>query len=286
MPTDLSISHWVDAVATRQWAGDREALAALGNSLPDSIIASPELAQVHRLDLALFTIFEEASLRVSGALTRLAPNDEALRFAAQQTLDEARHHEMFSDRLTLACRDADASPEEATEAILIPPLRQFVERCYEVADGGSFIDAMVLMNLVLEGMAHPLYAYEERYWMALDPYLARLVRAAFKDEARHVHQGSTLVRSLLKDDPARRARAARLCAEARTIMGDIFTYYIREFVSVFDTVAKLHPTLFADTELAPGKPVAHTLYEEQVELIHMSINDEHTRLIDKAGLSL
>ena len=151
MPTDLSISHWVDAVATRQWAGDREALAALGNSLPDSIIASPEFAQVHRLDLALFTIFEEASLRVSGALTRLAPNDEALRFAAQQTLDEARHHEMFSDRLTLACRDADASPEEATEAILIPPLRQFVERCYEVADGGSFIDAMVLMNLVLEG---------------------------------------------------------------------------------------------------------------------------------------
>ena len=53
---------------------------------------------------------------------------------------------------------------------------------------------MVLTNLVLEGMAHPLYSYEERYWKPVDPYLARLVRGAFIDETRHVAFGAGVVR--------------------------------------------------------------------------------------------
>jgi hypothetical protein len=31
-------------------------------------------------------------------------------------------------------------------------------------------------------MAHPVYAYEERYWKPIDPYLAQLVRSSFIDE--------------------------------------------------------------------------------------------------------
>jgi len=286
MPTDLSIARWVEAVATRQWARDSRALQALGEPLPEAILVSSELAEVHRLDLALFTVFEEAALRVSGALTRLAPDENALRFAAQQTLDEARHFEMFQDRLALNCEMTNTSQADAAGAILIPPLKSFVERCYEVADGGSFIDAIVLMNLVLEGMAHPLYSYEERYWKALDPYLARLVRAAFADEARHVHQGAMLVRRLLEDDPVRRGQAARLCAEARIVMGEVFEYYIREFVTVFDTVARRHPELFAGVELAPGKLIAKTPYEDQVRIIRASIDDEHSRLIARTGLGV
>jgi len=38
---------------------------------------------VHRLDLCLFVVFEEAALRVSGALVRHAPTADALAFAAQ-----------------------------------------------------------------------------------------------------------------------------------------------------------------------------------------------------------
>lgn len=284
MPIDLSISRWVDVVASSQWAREGQALEALGATVPELILDSPPLAEVHRLDLALFVVFEEASLRVSGALTRLAPSVDALNFSAQQTLDEARHHEMFRDRLQAASRAEGVETAEATEAILIPPLRRFMERCYEVADGGSFIEAMVLMNLVLEGMAHPLYSYEERYWKPLDAYLARLVRAAFTDETRHVAFGADVVRTLLRDDPDRRARAAALCAEARLAMDEIFTHYIQEFVGLFDAVARLHPDRFAGAELAPGRLIAETPYEEQVALIHASIDREHSRLIARAGL--
>jgi hypothetical protein len=284
MPVDLSISRWVSAVGTGQWVREDQALDTLGDALPELILGSPPLAEVHRLDLALFVVFEEASLRVSGALTRLAPTLDAISFAAQQTLDEARHHEMFRNRLELASVASDIRIEGTTEAILIPPLRRFMERCYEVVDGGSFIEAMVLMNLVLEGMAHPLYSYEERYWKPLDPYLARLVRSAFTDETRHVAFGAGVVRALLRDDPARRAKAAALCADARIAMGEVFSHYIREFVGLFDAVARLHPERFADAEFAPGRLIAQTPYEEQVALIHASIDREHARLIARAGL--
>jgi hypothetical protein len=286
MSTDSSIDRWLDAVATGQWARDRASLKALNGTVPEAILDSPPLAEAHRLDLALFVVFEEAALRVSGALVRRAPTLEAMNFSAQQTLDEARHHEIFRERLELTSRLSHADPLEASDAILMPPLRNFVEHCYEVVDGGSYTHAIVLMNLVLEGMAHPLYAYEERYWKPVDPYLARLVRSAFADETRHVAVGSALVRTLLADDPAQRRQAARLCAQARTAMGEVFDHFIREFVGLFDAVARQHPELFAGAELAPGKLIAHTPYEEQVATIRASIDREHSRLLARAGLEL
>ncbi len=286
MPIDLSIARWVDVVASGQWARESKALDAVGEQMPEVILGSAPLAEVHRLDLALFVVFEEASLRVSGALTRLAPTLDGLCFAAQQTLDEARHHEMFRRRLELASRGTHLSPDDASQAILIPPLRRFMDRCYEVADGGSFVEAMVLMNLVLEGMAHPLYSYEERYWKPLDPYLARLIRAAFTDETRHVAFGAAQVRTLLHDDWGRRTRAAALCADARLAMREVFDHYIREFVGLFDAVARLHPERFAGVEFAPGRLIADTPYQEQVAAIQASIEKEHARLIARAGLEL
>lgn len=285
MAIDLSISRWLNVVPANQWARDDRALGALGSALPCVILGSPPLAQVHRLDLALFVVFEEASLRVSGSLTRLAPGIDSMNFAAQQTLDEARHHEMFHRRLDLASAAMGVGTGDARDAILIPPLQRFIDRCYEVADGGSFIDAMVLMNLVLEGMAHPVYSYEERYWKPIDPYLAGLVHSAFADETRHVAFGASTVRSLLEGDPGRRAKAATLCAEAGVAMGEVFDHYIREFVGLFDAVAKMHPELFAEAEFAPGRLIAETPYEEQVSLIRASIEKEHARLIERAGLN-
>jgi len=285
MSVDLSISRWVRVVPSKQWAREDRALEAFGECLPEVILASPPLAQVHRLDLALFAVFEEAALRVSGALTRLAPSLDGLNFAAQQALDEARHHAMFRRRLEAASAALGVRADDAREEILIPSLKRFMDHCYAVVDSGSFVEAMVLMNLVLEGMAHPVYSYEERYWKAIDPYLSQLVRSAYVDETRHVAFGAHTVRSLLETDPARRAKASRLCAEASEAMGEVFDHYIQEFVALFDAVARMHPELFAGAECAPGRLIAETPYEDQVRLIRASVESEHARLIARAGLS-
>jgi hypothetical protein len=281
MPIEYSISRWTDRVASGQWRDQDRRLRAAGTRLPPVLGEIRALGEVHRLDLALFVVFEEASLRVSGALVRRAPHPEALAFGAQQTLDEARHHELFRARLMLTGPRA----AESLEAIVTPPLRRFLDRCFEVADGGAFVDALTLMNLVLEGMAYPLYSYERRYWAPVDPYLAELVHSAYADETRHVAYGAALVRALLDDDPAARARVKRLCDEARRALGEVFRHYVKRFVGLFDAVARRHGELFAGAELAPGLSVSRTPYREQVELIERSIEIAHGRLLARAGLA-
>ncbi|MBL8953352.1 MAG: hypothetical protein JNK82_21440 [Myxococcaceae bacterium] len=282
---DYSIAGWVRRVPSLQWARDDAARAATPDALPEVLLASRPLAEVHRLDLALFEVFEEAALRVSGALVRRAPTPEALAFSAQQTLDEARHHEQFRARHLLARAAAGLPAHGGTAAILIPPLQRFLDHCYEVADAGSFVEALALMNLVLEGMAFPLYAYEQRYWAPVDPALAALVKGAFADETRHCAFGARTVRELLASDPERRARVTKLAREARSAMAEVFRYYVARFVGLFDAVARRHRELFAGAELAPGRLIADTPYEEQVRMIHHSIDTEHARLLAKAGLT-
>jgi hypothetical protein len=282
MPIDMSVARWTRDVVLTQWSRDDGALAAVGASVPEVIATERALAEVHRLDLSLFVVFEDVALRVSGALARSAPSRDALSFAAQQTLDEARHHEMFASRL--AQSTTASGMRTAGDEILIPPLRKFIDLCYEVADRGAFVDALVLTNLVLEGMAYPLYGYEERYWKPVDPYLARLIASAFADETRHVAFGAALVGATLEDDRAARARVQRLTDDARRVMGEVFDYYVRKFVGLFDAVARRHRALFADAELEPGRRLSDTPYRDQIASIHHRIDTEHARLLGRAGL--
>jgi tRNA-(MS[2]IO[6]A)-hydroxylase (MiaE)-like len=283
MPVDFGIARWTRDVAARQWPRDDGELVAIGEAIPAEIAASRALSEVHRLDLCLFVVFEEAALRVSGALTRHAPTAATLAFAAQQSLDEARHHEVFLRRLTASVRASGASAR--VEDIVVPPLRRFLDHCYEVADRGTFVEGLVLMNLVLEGMAHPLYAYEQRYWQPADPYLTRLIASAFADETRHVAMGAATVRGFLDADPGVRARCQRLADDGRRLMGEVFDYYIRKFVGLFDAVARRHQALFAGACFEPGRLVAETPYAEQVSAIRARIDEEHRRLLRRAGLA-
>ncbi|MEO5694371.1 MAG: ferritin-like domain-containing protein [Usitatibacter sp.] len=283
MTIDYSIDRWVTHVPRRQWVKEETRWDTCGAAIPLAIMEHKALAEVHRLDLSLFVIFEEAALRVSGALTRRAPDADTLNFCAQQTLDEARHLEMFQERLAMASHALGRTPQPV-EAIMSPPLRRFLARVYEVVDRGDFIEGLTLMNLIFEGMAHPLYAYEERYWQPVDPFLASLVRSAFADEARHVGYGASLVRHALEKDEARRASVRALCNEATEAMAEVFDYYVRTFVSIFDAVAKRHGDIFGNAELSPGKLIAATPYEEQVRMIQHSMKTEHAMLLARAGL--
>lgn len=284
MSLNTTIANWTKKVPSRQWAKEDSALAEIGAETPHIIADSKPLSEVHRLDLSLFVIFEEAALRVSGALVRSAPTLESMNFAAQQTLDEARHHEIFLSHLERSCRVIDLTEPVVTEAIKTPPLRRFLELCDEVIDKGDFIEGLALMNLVFEGMAYPLYAYEERYWRKVDPYLAALINSAFADESRHVGFGAKIVHNFLKDDPSRKARVVSLCDEATLLMHEVFKYYVRKFVRLFDHVGKLHKDEFAGTEFKPGKLVSETPYEEQIAAIHASIQNQHELILTRAGL--
>ena len=151
MSVDLSIERWTRDVAVRQWRRDDAALTEVGAALPEPIARERSLAEVHRLDLSLFVVFEEAALRVSGALVRRAPDAQAMAFAAQQTLDEARHHEMFARRL--AASTGAWGRSAGGEDILIPPLRKFL---------AQFQDILVILLLIPATVSAAVWLYEHR----------------------------------------------------------------------------------------------------------------------------
>ncbi len=281
---NVSIAHWTDRVPNRQWPKEDTELDTIGAALPPVIAESRPLSEVHRLDLSLFAIFEEAALRVSGALTRHAPTNEAMYFAAQQTLDEGRHHEIFFNRLADSCKAIDIDRPAINDAIKTPPLKRFLEHCDEIVDRGSFVEALVLMNLVFEGMAYPLYAYEQRYWKPVDPYLSKLIRSAFVDETRHVNVGIYIANLHAPKSGSGRAGLIRLCHDASLLMNEVFEYYVKKFVKLFDSVSKLHKDLFADAEFVPGRLIAETPYKDQISTIHESIDKQHARILARAGL--
>jgi hypothetical protein len=96
--------------------------------------------------------------------------------------------------------------------------------------------------------------------------------------------GANLVRELLASDAARKARAHVLVADMTRLMNEVFAYYVRKFVKLFDAVARRHADLFAGAEYAPGALISQTPYQDQIAVIHASITAEHARILQRAGL--
>jgi hypothetical protein len=229
--------------------------------IPTAVAASRPLAEAHRLDLALFVVFEEWCVQVAQALApHAAP--ETLDLLRGQPDDDARHLAHFRRRLdqTLAAQSgrADATQalllrvlqngerttaalrrEEVVAAVVVPPLRRFLDRVRGAADAGEFVEALALLDLVFKGTASPLSAYEERFWRPVDPHLADLIRDADADERRHVAGAARAVRSIIGDDSARRATVAARCADARGELTDALRYYARKLVALSAAVGPL-----------------------------------------------
>jgi hypothetical protein len=277
-------------------------------TIPDAIVGSRALAEAHRLDLALFVALEDASLRTARALTRRASDRDALDLATRQALDDARHHELLGARLDAALaaalpdrgqapeallvrgpqgrRDGDPPPrrEDVTGAAVIPPLRRVLGRCHDLAEAGSFVEALALLDLVLKAMAGPVYAYAARSWEPVDPCLAGLIRAVADDEARHVAGATQAVRARLGSDPGRRARVAALCAAAHRTLHEVFRYYIRKLVGLFAAVAGEHGGRCARDQAGPGRPLPYAPEGGQVAAIQAAGGAAYARAWAQAGL--
>jgi hypothetical protein len=279
-------------------------------AIPEVVPASRPLAEAHRLDLALFVAFGEASLRVSTALARHAPDAACLSFAEQQALDDSRFHQRFLKRLeqTLASTRPDRgiateiallqvllgkgpSPEASraadsfAAAVVLPPLRRFLVRCQAAADApGSFLEAVALLDLTLKGMACPLYVFEACYWRPVDPYLAGMIDDAAEAERRNIVSAAHLMRNLLASSLDHRQTFTGLCAEGRSALEDVFGYYADRLVRLFAVARRQQPDLFAGVEIAPGRPLLDTDAEEQIAIIQDTGTAEHLKFLKQAGL--
>jgi hypothetical protein len=170
--------------------------------------------------------------------------------------------------------------DEIVAAVVVPPLRRFLDSCHATAEAGSFVEGLALLGLVLKGTASPLSTFEVRFWEPVDPFLAHVIGAADEDERRHVRAAADLVRSLSKDHPERRALLSAQCAEARALLTEAFRYYVRKLVGLFAVVQRQHRERVVGIEIAAGQ---HSP-EEQLAHILAAGDSGCSQALRQAGL--
>jgi hypothetical protein len=120
--------------------------------------------------LSNFLHGEQGALMVASQLVSAVPHTDAKFYAATQTMDEARHVEVFSRYL------------HKLDAIrpIAPPLKSVLD---DTLATDNWMHKLVGMQIVVEGLA--LFSFRRMRSMTEEPLLKDLLTYVSRDEARH-----------------------------------------------------------------------------------------------------
>lgn len=155
---------------------------------------------------------ERCALAASSGLINAAPDEASRRYLATQTLDEARHVEVFTQRL----HDLGVRKERLEETIrqhANPNLVRFAEVLLEKVDRKDFVAGVVGQNVVLEGMAFSVFEMMHALTSELNPKFGRTLAGTIADERRHVGFGENRIGSLIKQYPEKKPEIERMQKE-------------------------------------------------------------------------
>jgi hypothetical protein len=120
--------------------------------------------------LSQFLHGEQGALMVAAQLVNAVPHTDAKFYAATQTMDEARHVEVFARYIK---KLDEVRP-------IAPPLRRILDATLETDD---WMKKLVGMQIVVEGLA--LYSFREMRNLTTEPLLRDLLTYVARDESRH-----------------------------------------------------------------------------------------------------
>jgi predicted transcriptional regulator len=163
-------------------------------------------------------------------------------------------------------------------------MRTFYDLIREQVDKRDYIAALVAHNIVLEGMAYPVYRYEIRYWSTLDPALSQIIQGAFADEVQHVSFGMTYLRDNIRYSPELRNRVTQLARDCNRLMTAVFESAIDRYIALYQEAANAHLDLMGDIEIFPGRRMAQITEEEQVRTLLAEIQQEHRKRLGQIGI--
>ena len=142
--------------------------------------------------LSQFLHGEQGALIVASQLTGAVPWMDAKYYAASQTMDEARHVEVFSRYLR------DKLEWEW-------PINPNLKRLLDLIITDQRWDFKYLgMQILVEGLA--MAAFSSMYMMANEPLVKDLLHYVMKDESRHVAFGVISLRDYYDDMPEKERR--------------------------------------------------------------------------------
>jgi len=180
-----------------------------GEKEPDMLVEDPFLREQAITLTVQLVAGERCALAASSGLINSAPDYAAKTFLATQTLDEARHVEIFTRRLM----DLGVKKNEVDEVVAEyanPNLVRFAEILLEKVDKGDFVSGVVGQNVVLEGMAFSVFEMLEAGTRALNPKFAHTLSGTIADERRHVGFGENYIGKLIQQHPEKKGEIEQM----------------------------------------------------------------------------
>ena len=148
-------------------------IAKLSQSTQDTL-----RAHIAAYQLSQFMHGEQGALMTAAALTHAVPDYEGKLYAATQTMDEARHVEVYERYIHKL-------------AIVYPMSKGLRALIDKTLSAGSWIKIAIGMNMVIEGLA--LGAFQNMRRATSCNLLRQILEGVLRDEARHVAFGGTYV---------------------------------------------------------------------------------------------
>lgn len=156
--------------------------------------------------LSNFLHGEQGALMVAGQLVNAVPHMDGKFYAATQTLDEARHVEVFAAYVKLLDEVAPISPG----------LKQLLDNVLAAEDWKL---KAVGMQVVAEGLA--LYSFRDMRNATREPLLKQLLTYVARDEARHTGYGIKYLNRVVPEiDDDEKARIEDFAFEAARLLID------------------------------------------------------------------
>jgi hypothetical protein len=280
-----TVQKWLERTAWHGLRGTQYGHGVEEKDIHPALFEDPLLRQIYLIDVCVFLGAERVSCDSVAGLLRCAPDESAKMFLGTQVLDECRHYEIFCRRVA----DFGVSPEQRekfVERYTTPAIRKFYALVLEQADKKDFLAGSIAQNLIMEGMAYPLYRYEIKYWERIDPSLSQMIRGAFADESHHVTFGESIIRQHLKGvDPERRNQLRRLIEDFSKLMTEAFEQVINTYVGLYQECASQYVDVMGDVEIFPGHLLGNVTEEQQVRLLLNEIKVEHANRCRRLGLA-
>lgn len=156
----------------------------------------------HRL--SQFLHGEQGALMTAAALTHAVPDYEGKLYSATQTMDEARHVEVYARYIQ--------------KLSIVYPMGQALRRIIDsTLTANHWVKIAIGMNMIVEGLA--LASFHNMLQVTPCELLRKILQGVLRDESRHVAFGSLYVGDAIRDmHPDDREDVADFAFEIVTLM--------------------------------------------------------------------
>jgi hypothetical protein len=203
-----SIQNWLESCPQGYLEGTEYGHEP-GEREPELVLENPVVREETIGTTVQLVVGERCALAASSGLINSAPDPGSKTFLATQTLDEARHVEIFTQRLyDLGIKKNEL--EDVIQRYANPHLVKFAEVLLEKVDKGDFVAGVVGQNIVLEGMAFSVFEMMHAANADLNPKFGHTLSGTIADERRHVGFGENRIGSLIRQHPEKKPEIEKM----------------------------------------------------------------------------